>query len=69
VHREAAGGIHRGATGKRVVVADFGELRQREAQGSLQTLQLAGLPRSDDLLNTQSQRMAAVMECLQHNPI
>ncbi len=64
-----APGVHRRATGERVVVADVGELRQGEAQGRFHPLERPQFARGNDLLNAQSQRMVAVMERLHHDPV
>jgi hypothetical protein len=61
VDREASD-IHCRATSKQEVIPDVGELRQRHAERRLHPLQLAQLPRSNDLLDPQSQRVVAVME-------
>ena len=62
-------GVHQSATGKRVVVANVGELRQREAQRRLDPSEFAQRAGGEDLLGSQSQRMVAVMERLHYHSV
>ncbi len=63
-----AAGIHEGAPGELVLVADVLKARQREALPGLHPLDRAELPALDDLEHAGGQRVVAVVECLDDDP-